>query len=584
MAAHWRIGPRIVLAALIATLVQALPVATRNAKLLRGELFDPDCYMHLQRTLRLMTEGGWHDALDPRINAPWGGAIHWTYVFDALLAGGASLLRLFGADARTALAVWGSAIGPLFLVLTLPLLAWGVKPLLSGGGYLWMVVLLFTHPLLLDAFLLGRPDHQCLLAAAFFAQLMWLFALHDETRGTRPSVAAVFGAVEGVALCTSVEALLAFALVTATLALSWCLWKRDALLRALLAYAWSSVVVVCLWLVWQRSGRFEAAYDRISIVHVVVLGAVAVALGAIAAVRGAPAIRARVGARLLLVAAAACGAGAVLGAAVPKFFRGPWPDLDPAVARWHDSIAEAQPLLPVNVHQAALFAGLCGTALLSLPAIVARLRRGEPVERGAMLATAVGLLMFFPLAVAHARYAFYVQALALLPWTWTTQRALSIRARLPLGKTALPLRTPALGALLVLPLLPAMIVRPTSESTDCPFSAATRALADPRGAPVGTIAMSEPWSGPEILWRTGLRVVAAPYEMAAPMRDTATFFHGSEAAARGVVEARGVDLVLVCVAPGRVPEFMENGAPSWLAPEPLPANLGGMRLYRVAGP
>ena len=93
-----------------------------------GILIDPDCYMHLQRALRLMS-GGWKlDGFDPRINAPFGYAIHWTGLFDRLLAAGAWPLTWLGIDIRDALYIWGSAISPVLLMLALAVFAAGVRP------------------------------------------------------------------------------------------------------------------------------------------------------------------------------------------------------------------------------------------------------------------------------------------------------------------------------------------------------------------------------------------------------------------------------------------------------------------------
>ena len=80
-------------AVLLIAAVQTLLLLTSNNGVLHGNLFDADCYMHLQRAFRLLTGGGWHNASDPRINAPYGYAIHWTTLFDGLLAMGAEPLR-----------------------------------------------------------------------------------------------------------------------------------------------------------------------------------------------------------------------------------------------------------------------------------------------------------------------------------------------------------------------------------------------------------------------------------------------------------------------------------------------------------
>src|SRR5215472_11562965 len=104
--------------------VQIVFLLTGSSGWLHGTLFDPDCYMHLQRALGLARDGALHQALDPRINAPDGYTIHWTSLFDILLVAGALPLHLLGLGLPEALFVWGGLISPVLLIATLSLLAW----------------------------------------------------------------------------------------------------------------------------------------------------------------------------------------------------------------------------------------------------------------------------------------------------------------------------------------------------------------------------------------------------------------------------------------------------------------------------
>ena len=102
--------------------------------------------------------------------------------------------------------------------------------------------------------------------------------------------------------------------------------------------------------------------------------------------------------------------------------------------------------------------------------------------------------------------------------------------------------------------------------------------------------------GPELLYRTRHAVVASPYHRnAAGLRDAHEAFGTTgPAAARRVVERRGVDLVLICRAGPAVANFalvnpeayaLELAAerhPAWLAPVDLPEPLArDVLLYRV---
>src|SRR3974390_1709773 len=182
-AAGWSILRTGLLAGAVVAAIQIMLLLTTNNRVLHGGLFDPDCYMHLQRALRLMTEGGWRQVLDPRINAPAGYGIHWTTLFDGLLVAGAEPLRLFGLAPRDALYVWGSCISPVLLILALGAFAWGVRPWISNLAFLWLTILLFTQPQFFGGFSAGRPDHQSLILGLFLAQLAWLYATLDGRAG-----------------------------------------------------------------------------------------------------------------------------------------------------------------------------------------------------------------------------------------------------------------------------------------------------------------------------------------------------------------------------------------------------------------
>ena len=161
--AQWPLWRTASCAALLVVAVETLLLFTGASGVRHGVLIDPDCFMHLERAYRLMA-GGWQSGgFDPRINAPFGYAIHWTILFDALLAAGAAPLAWLGMDLHHALYLWGSLISPLLLMLALAVFAWGVRPWVQGPSFLWLTLLLFTQPQLSGAFLVGRADHHSLI-------------------------------------------------------------------------------------------------------------------------------------------------------------------------------------------------------------------------------------------------------------------------------------------------------------------------------------------------------------------------------------------------------------------------------------
>lgn len=568
----------ILLAGLVVIAVECLLLLTSNSGVLHGVLFDPDCYMHLQRALQLMTGGG---GPDPRINAPYGFAIHWTSLFDFMLVLGAEPLHLLGLDPHAALYLWGSAISPLLLIFGLGILAWGVRPMVSGASFLWLTILLFTQPQLSGAFLAGRPDHHSLILALLLAQLGCLYAVLDGRAGTKAAIAA--GLFAGVQICTTVEGLLCLLFVSAVLGIAWAVYGRPVI-RLLAVYLGACLACVLVWLAAGHGASWlQPAYDRVSMVHVLVIGAGIVSVAALGLLEPRLTGKNRIAAMAFTTVAAA----SFIAFVFPDFFLGPWPHIDPEIKAWHTTISELQPLLPTDLRHGAQFLAEFTAALLSLPLLSSRLRHGGKGEQMAMLTCLVGLVLFGGLALAQMRWSGEVQAMILLPWTLTTRALMQSRLAARIGKTRVPLRSFLLAGALLLQLAPGALypmralANPLTTSSSiaaCDWERAIPALSSLR--PSNAILLTELWYGPEILWRTDLRVVAGPYEIAPALRDTRTALEGSESAARTIVQRRQINFLLVCgAAPGFAGQLQQGAVPGWL--QPLPLGLPGFHLYQV---
>jgi hypothetical protein len=462
-------------------------------------------------------------------------------------------------------------ISPVLLMLTMAVFAVGVRPWVKGPLFLWLTILLFTQAHLSHAFYAGRPDHHSLILGLFLVQLAWVYAAMDgRTGGGAKTLAIAFaaGIAAGIQLCTTVEALLIILLLSLVLGFAWSLFARDV--YKLLAAYWTGCLAMTLaWLALTRASIFfEPAYDRVSIVHAVVLGTgiVAIALAGFLA-RHMP-------------RPAALGFGAVFAALVvamlyPEFFLGPWPHLDPIVSAWHREIGELQPLVPDSWGHLASFLGQFAAALIALPFVFHNLRHGETGMRLAMLTALCGFCLFGALSLAQMRWSGELQAVMLLPWTLTTQRIMKSGFSLHLGGRSIPLRSGILMAALLLQMaplasMPASPAGGASATSQCNWTAATRALAEIR--PQTGMVMTELWSGPEILWRTGFNVVGAPYEIQPALADTKLFENGSVAEASSVLARRHADYVLNCgpVLHARAMRL-----------EPLPFAVPGFHFYRT---
>lgn len=565
----WTLTRTMWCAALLVALIEGLMAFAGNG-VLHGILIDPDCYMHLQRAFRLMT-GGWQmSGFDPRLNAPFGYAIHWTSLFDGLLVAGAWPLTVLGLSTHDALYVWGAVISPVLLILAVMVFAAGVRPWVTGPSFLWLTVLLFTQPQLSRAFYAGRPDHHSLILALLMVQLAWFYAAIDGRigRGAKALlVAFAAGCVAGIQLCTTVEALLIILLMSLALGLAWSLFAQDV--RKLLAAYWFGCLATILaWLALTRAPIFfEPAYDRVSIVHAVVLGAG----GAGIMLAG---IFARHMSRLWALGFGGVFAAAVVAALYPDFFRGPWPHLDPVIVTWHREIGELQPLLPDSWSHLLAFLNQFAAALIALPVVIHRLRHGDMGMRLAMLMAMLGFGLFGTLSLIQMRWSGELQAVMLLPWTLTTQRIMKSNFALDFGGRRVPIRSFVLALALLLQIGPvaSMPVAPRANAPaapQCDWTAASRALAGIHPQQ-GTV-MTEIWTGPEILWRTGFSVVGAPYEISPALADTRTFESGDASEARRVLDRRHIAYVLSC---GLRPHSEA------IKLDPLPFAVPGFYFYR----
>lgn len=580
--------------ALAVIALQAAALFTFERPLFSDRLFDPDCYMYLTRALRLMSGYGAHRLFEPRLDAPFGFAIHWSEAFDWLIVAGALPLRALGMSARHAVFASGSAISPLFLILAVGFIAAGARPWVKGPGVLLLLMTVFFQPVIMDDFIVGRIDHHGAVAALLLAQMAWLYAHFDGRAGWR--WALLSGLLLGLQLCISVEALLTLLVTGAALGLGFVFWRGSSP-KAMMIYLWSATAMVGVWLAWEQGGALlsDIAYDRVSLVHLAVLALGATSISVLAFAAPRLNLADRVGGRLLLLLLAAALPAAAILALFPDFFAGPWPHLPPAIVAWHKQISELRPLLPYTPILLAHFVANIAIPLIALPLEIAWLRKGTPGQKGAMLATVIGQILFGGLALAQMRWASELQALTLFPLTLTLLTILKSERAVRIGTARIPLRGFAVLAILIGPFLlasegiarTAIALAPLARKSDmgpaCDWQAIIAAL--PTVARPNQIVLTSLWVGPEILWRTDLRVVGAPYEIPDAIADSLTFSDGDVGAVRRIVRRRHVDLVLACGRTTGTGKFVtaltHSHPPAWLRPVTLPSSLSAFHLYRV---
>jgi len=614
-----RLGALLMLALLL-VLVHIVGLARDHWKVFDGELMGPDSYMRLLRVERLFETGGWYDSTMPRSNTPYGEVLHWSRPFDVVLLSGAMLLTpLVGFDAG--LFASGVLVGPLLHFLTLLVLLWGTRGLLSRPELAATAVMFLFQASISSQFQAGRPDHhglQALLFAALVALALRLLA------SPRAGAAVAAGLVAAGAIWVSVEGLPAVALVMATLAGAW-LVRGGAFASTGATFAVSAAGGLALALAVERppADWLAAEYDRASVAHLAALLAHAgpwLALW-LWSRSGPPPTMLRTRAALALAGAAlAVGLAWLL---YPKLFAGPMVDVPVRVRElWLPQISEMMSIVgQADFGQSSYLLLLYfGAVLPASVYMIFLVRRSRGAERGRWLFLLLATLFYLGLGIQQLRWGIYAQLAALPAYGKLSQLVLR-RFGLEMSGAGAPRRQigevlrASFARLLVLLIFAlgfpaaALLAKPTVEAGQargaagsglvpaCDIAAAGRLLGRQDGlGGVPRRTLTYIFDGPELLYWTPHEVVATPYHRnAAGILDTYDFFAAVDPeAARQIVQRRGIEWVLLCPrgsesllyrragAVTLLDRLRRDEAPAWLRPVALPGALGReYRLYEV---
>ena len=585
--------------------LQAMYMTTGFTPVLDGELVGPDSYMRLNRVIQLVGGCGWFDSTIPRSNAPYGEVLHWTRPFDVLLLIGAWPMTLV-FDFPTALFWSGALISPVLQLITLAVLCWAAAPIFDRQRMVYLGILFVLQPALFNYFLAGRSDHHSLILMLFVLGLG--FALRLVQRRFRPGLCHAAGAVAGMALWVSVESLFALFVSVGVLGLFWVVDGGD-FRRKSLHFAGALLLALSVMLLLDRPWQslMVPEYDRLSIVHLTLAAALAGfwAAASWAAARGR--LCARPAGRLTLAVAGSLATAAVMWLVFPKFFSGPFVDIDPRVVPiWLSQVLEVRPLVDLDNLDLVWPLFWLGIAVPSVPFLSWMLWRehGAATAR-AWIYVAVALLVYVPLSFYQVRWATYAELLLLLPYsellwrllerTHALRHALMQAAARAFLVVAFCLAFPILGQA-----VRAVQASPTSfaDASGCPITRIARYLDDAEGwgRRPRTIATLLDF-GPELVCRTPHRVIATPYHRnGAGIVDTHRFMTATdEAVARALAETRRIDLILLCPSPVEAANFalaharttlyqrLRGGeTPPWLRRVTLPPNLAdAFELFEV---
>lgn len=295
----------------------SLPIVPGH--LFSGSNVDPDSWLRLTLVRDWLEGGSWYDH-HYASNAPLAPSISpWTRPVDMVIA---ALVKLQPGTADLSLKLLRVAV----------VLPWLWVVLLSAGllrnlwhitqvpaAFLMLAVLMHTNPAAYNYFSIGNVDHHAPLAVCWVWAVYYLISSSEH--GWRLPLGV--GLLTALMLWVSPEALV---LISAMLAwLSFC-WLRGqfpmrtiARLASVLCIASASAVLI------ERPKQewFLPLYDSISVVHVALLAACAIATWALTLYR-----RDAVIGRLIVGALAAAAVVAVMYHCYPLFFHGPMAQVD----------------------------------------------------------------------------------------------------------------------------------------------------------------------------------------------------------------------------------------------------------------
>jgi len=553
-------------------------------------LADTDDAMRMVVVRDFLDGQGWYDTVQHRLNTPWGGEIHWSRLVDLPIALLILVARPFAGPAGAE--VFAAYAWPLLLFAVLLWVSARFALRLAGPiGLLPALILPILSPAVTNEFPPGRIDHHNVQVVLTFA-IAW--AAVESLR--RPGFAVLAGVLCATAVAIGTESLPAIAAAILAYGLVWTFMPDNPRPVRGFGLAFAVAALVHLVIALPPERWLTPACDALAISYVTAAaatGTVFVALAALGArPRGWPL-------RLALGIGAGIAAMGLVFALFPECLKGPYASVDPwLVTNWIDAIAEAKPwwasLFDLPAYTLAVgIPPLLGLAVICRRVVVWREDRAEWLVLALFLGLATLVML---LQVRGARLA-TMPAIPAAAWLIAELRERYLASRAPGAALALiagwfgfagVLVTVAIGAVVWLVPSPAQQVMETRIGrARCLMP---QAFADLAALPPERI-MAPIDLGSHLLLETPHSVVAAPYHRnEAGVLDTFAFFNAPIGEARGILERRGIGLVVVCPA---MPEMLgladaagdsfvrlraAGALPAWLAD----VSLGGpLEVYAV---
>jgi hypothetical protein len=471
-------------------------------------LHDTDDAMRLVEMRSWLGSGdllrGWFDLHLARLQPPLGYDSHWSRLIDAGLAG---LMALYGivSDAAMAERLMRATWPLLWLAPTIAAMA-AVAWRLAGRGAASVALLLAMVGVpAYQQFVPGRIDHhnvQIALTLLVTAAMVW--------SDRKPRLAALAGALSGLALAIGFECVPYLAICGAGLALRFIVARDAAAALRSFGVCFAAGATAAFLVSVGSDHWLRPQCDAIAINNVV--AAVCAGLGLALAAHVAPA---RPAYRVLAVTVAGALAVSVLLVIDPICIHGPFAKVDPGIwPIWHDHVRELQPLLRVFSFNPLTAAGIAAFPAAALVAALILSRHGEHRhDFGFLVAAAVFAAAALTTVAAIRGYSYaiwlgmpLVAAAALRLFAMLRLTSLPARITAGLLLTPMALSTGAIGIAHAAGLDDTdSFARPASR--ECFRTASYRDLAAlPKGLVIGDISY-----GPFVLALTPHDAMAGPY-------------------------------------------------------------------------
>ncbi|HEY4201343.1 MAG TPA: hypothetical protein VGM83_12360 [Devosiaceae bacterium] len=559
-------------------------------------LADTDDAMRMTVVRDFLNGQNWFDIVQHRLNTPHGAEIHWSRLIDVPIA---ALVLLFRPVAGAMADNWAAFVYPLLLLFVLLVVSVKLCVRLVGPeGVLPAVALPAFSPSIMAEFTPGRIDHH---NVQIILTLVIAWCCVEALK--RPRFAIAAGIACATALAIGTEAVPCVASAILAFGIAWALRPAHArLLRGFgLSFAVSALVHMAIAL--PPSRWLVPACDALSIVYVAAAIGVALLFGFLSVL---PMGRQSCWQRLLVGALAGIFLLALLLVLFPNCMGGPYAAVDPwLVHNWLDQVTEARPAWESLIGLPAYTVAAMLPILGALVVIAWRLWRRTGADLGEWAVVGLFLLLAVLVACVQIRGA-RIAGIVAVPvgaWLIVTARHHYLARQRPLQIAGLIGSWLLFAGIAIFTAIASIGQLIPSGGSAMTGSGALTAGADPGPclmpqafAPLAAMPPARIMTpidlGSHMLLNTAHSVVSAPYHRDQQgVLDTFRFFNGPIDAARFILQARGVTMVVTCpalpemrgLADATADSFIRLSAaqalPAWLKDETPPGS--PLRIYAV---